>query len=323
MNILLTGATGFVGGHLVDRLLARRDRVTALVRSPARAQGFAERGVTLIPGSLDDHAALHRACEGQDAICHVAALTGAVDEAEFLAANRDGTANLLRAAEAVSPTARFLYVSSMAAGGPAKRGQPRREGEPDAPVTMYGRSKLAGELVVRESALPWVILRPPAVYGPRDRDNFLVLFKAARLGIVPVFGDGSMELSAVHVVDLAGAIAAATADGMAGRTFYVNHPEIVSSRELVRKIGRTLGREVLVLPIPEFAARAALGCTGAFAALFRRKTILRYDKANEFYQEAWTADPVPFIAAAGWHPLFDLERGLTDTLGWYRAAGWL
>jgi nucleoside-diphosphate-sugar epimerase len=189
---------------------------------------------------------------------------------------------------------------------------------------MYGRSKLAGEVVVREGPLPWVILRPPTVYGPRDRDNFLVLFRAARRGIVPVFGDGSMEVSAIHVVDLAEAIAAATrAPAPTGATYYVNHPEVVTSRALVEQVGRTVGRAVRVLPVPEVAARAALGAIGGWAALFRRKTILRYDKANEFYQEAWTADPSRFVAAAGWSPRWDLARGLADTWAWYRTEGWV
>ena len=324
MNILITGATGFVGGHLADQLLARGDRVTALVRSPERARRLADLGVSLIQGDLADHQALTRAATGQDAVCHVAALTGAVDEAEFLAANRDGTANVVRAIEAAAPHARLVYVSSMAAGGPAQRGVPKTADTPDRPVTMYGRSKLAGELVVREAKVPWLILRPPTVYGPRDSENLLVLFKAARWGVVPVFGDGSMEISAVHVVDLADAIARATsAVGVEGKVFYVNHPEIATTRALVEMIGETQGRTVRILPLPEAVARGALGAIGAGAALLRRKTILRYDKANEFYQEAWTADPAPFMAAAGWSPSFDLRRGLADTAHWYREAGWL
>lgn len=324
MNILLTGATGFVGGHVADRLVAAGHRVTALVRSPGRAERIAALGISLVPGDLDDHTALRRAATGQDAVCHVAALTGAVDEAEFLHANRDGTANLLRAAEAMAPTARFLYVSSMAAGGPSRRGRPRTEGEPDTPVTMYGRSKLAGEVVTRGAALPWVILRPPTVYGPRDRDNLLVLFKAARRGVAPVFGDGSMELSAVHVVDLADAIVRGiAAPAVAGRMFYVNHPEVVTSRQLVTEVAAAQGTRVRIVPLPEFLARATLGAIGTAAAILRRKTILRYDKANEFYQEAWTADPAAFIAATGWAPAFDLRRGLADACRWYREAGWL
>ncbi|MCU0621490.1 MAG: NAD(P)H-binding protein, partial [Gemmatimonadales bacterium] len=164
MKALVTGATGFVGSHLVDRLLGAGDAVTALVRSPAKAAGLAQRGVTLVPGDLHDRDALARAARGQDVAYHVAALVGAVDEAEFLRANREGTANVVQALEAEAPAARLVLVSSLAAAGPAPRGAPRGVEAPEAPVTMYGRSKLASEAVVRASGLGWVIARPPAVY---------------------------------------------------------------------------------------------------------------------------------------------------------------
>ncbi len=324
MKALVTGATGFVGGHVVDRLLARGDAVTALVRTPSRATALAQAGVRLVQGDLDSHDAMAEAAAGQDVIYHAAALTGAVDEAEFLAANRDGTANLARAAQREGAAPRFVLVSSMAAGGPASRNVPRRADGLDAPVTMYGRSKLASEQVLRGEPLPWVILRPPTVYGPRDRDNLITVFKAARLGIAPVFGDGSMEVSVVHVEDLADAIVlAGITPGIQQRSYYVNHPEVLSSAALVREIGRTMGRDVSLLPIPEWAARLALTATGAWAAALRRKTILRADKANEFYQAAWTGDPSPFIADTGWTPRFDAATGLAHTHAWYRNAGWL
>ena len=324
MRVFVTGATGFVGGHVVDRLLARGDEVTALVRSPARAAGLAARGVRLVPGDLHDLPALHAGIAGADVVLHIAALTGAVNEAEFLAANRDGTANVLTAAMSAPGRPRLVYVSSMAAGGPARRGVPKRDASDDHPVTMYGRSKLAGELVLRDTPHPWVILRPPTVYGPRDRDNLLTVFKAARTGFAPVFGDGTMELSAIHVGDLADAcLAAATAEGALGGIFYVNHPEVVTSGDLVRRIGTAMGRRVRLIGIPEWLARAILTATGACAAFFRWKTILRADKANEFYQEAWTGDPAPFTERTGWRASRDLTEGLAETYAFYRETGWL
>ena len=324
MRVFLTGATGFVGGHLVDQLLAGGHTIAALVRSPAKAASLKERGVTLIQGDLQHHAALREGAAQADVVIHVAALTGAVDEAEFLAANRDGTANVLGAAASAPTRPRVVYVSSMAVGGPARRGEPKRDTGADHPVTMYGRSKLAGEAVLRSSGHPWVILRPPTVYGPRDQDNLLTVFKAARTGFAPVFGDGSMEMSAIYVVDLADAcIAAATSEGAGGGTFYVNHPEVVTSAELVRKIGRAMGREVRLIGIPELVARGILSVTGGLAALFKRKTILRADKANEFYQEAWTGDPTPFSDVTGWTAKVELDRGLDLTYAYYRTMGWL
>ena len=326
MKVFVTGGTGFVGSHLIDVLLERGHEVTALVRSPAKAEGLAERGVQLVRGDLDDHAALRDGARDAEVLFHVAALTGAIDEAEFLRANRDGTANLLAAGIASGRQPRFVLVSSMAAGGPARRGRPSVGGDPEHPVTMYGRSKLASEQVVTSGALPWTIIRPPAVYGPRDADNVITLFKAVRWGIAPIFGDGSMELSLVHVRDLAVAIArAGEARGadVVGRVFYANHPEVLTSAAFVRRIAATLGRRVLLLPLGRTPVRLALGVTGALAALLKRRTILRPDKIHEFFQEAWTGDPAPLMAATGWEPHWNAEQGLADTLRWYRAHGWL
>ena len=183
----------------------------------------------------------------------------------------------------------------MAAGGPAQAGRPLRGDEPPAPVTAYGRSKLAGEEAVRSSSLPWSILRPPMVYGPRDAE-VLKVFRLARFGIVPVFGDGTQELSAVYAPDLAEAlVAAATSPRTVGRTYSVCHPEIFTSRAFVQAVGRAVnpGRQepVRVVPLPRWLAVGALTLTGTVARLARQATILTTDKANEFFQPAWTGDP--------------------------------
>lgn len=323
MRVLVTGATGFVGSHLVDALLCRGDDVTALIRSPEKARPLAAVGVTLVQGDLHSTSALERAARDQDVIYHVAGLVAARSEQEYLSANRDGTANLLRAAAATGAP-RFVLVSSGAAGSPSRHGVPSSAGDASAPVTMYGRSKLAAEEVVRSGSLPWVVLRPPTIYGPRDRDNLIKVFKLVRTGIAPVFGDGTMELSAIYAPDLADAlVAAALTDRVLGHTYYVNHPETLTAAGLVRAIARTMGRSVRVVPVPEWAGRGLLHVTGAVAAALRRPTILNADKANEFFQPAWTGDPAAFVRDTGWMPAHDIITGLRETYDWYRLAGWL
>jgi nucleoside-diphosphate-sugar epimerase len=320
MKALVTGATGVVGSHLVRQLLERGHQVSALVRSPERAAPLATRGVRLTSGDLASPEAIAEAVAGQDVIYHAAAMTGARNEAEFLDANRDGTARMVEAAVAAG-VPRFVHVSSAAAGGPAAPDRPRTGiDESDSPVTMYGRSKLAAEQVVRAAPLDWTILRPPTVYGPGDLANFLSVFRAARrLGIAPVFGDGSQQLSLVHVADLAAAaIAAGEHARSPGNLYYINHPEVVTSRELVAAIGRELGRELRVVPLPHWVTRNALRLTGAWARSLNRKTILHADKVHEFVQPAWTGDPQRFMADTGWLPTFDMASGLADTAAWYR-----
>jgi nucleoside-diphosphate-sugar epimerase len=330
MRALITGATGFVGSHLAEALLRRGADVTALVRSPGKAQLLDQLGVRQVPGDLHDAAALLEAARGQDVIYHVAGLIAARDDAEFQRGNEAGTANLVRAAEAVAGRtggARFVLVSSLAAAGPASRGRPLRGDEAASPVTAYGRSKLAAEAVVRASRLPWTILRPPVVYGPRDRE-LLKVFRLTRAGIVPIFGDGSQELSAVYGPDLAEAlIEAAASDAAVGRTYYACHTEVVTSRAFVEAVGQALepssGHAVRVVPLPRWLALGALTVTGAAARLAGQATILTPDKANEFFQPAWTADPNPLIMETGWQPTHSLTEGLLKTVQWYRESGWL
>lgn len=322
MKVLVTGATGFVGSHLVEALRKRGFQVTALARSQTKAKLLADQGVRVVAGDLHDLSALGRAVAGQDTIYHVAGLVAARDEAEFLRGNRDGTRNLLEAAERGGQP-RFILVSSLAAAGPAERGGPLTGGETPRPVTAYGRSKLAAEQLVSASSLRWSLVRPPIVYGPRDRE-VLKVFRLARLGIAPVFGDGTQELSAVHAADLAEAlIATGENPTTVGGTYAACHPEVFSSAEFGRAVGAAMGRRVSTIRIPAPLGRALLTVTERTARLTRQATILTSDKANEFFQPAWTADPAPLTRDTGWQARYDLASGLANTYAWYKGAGWL
>jgi nucleoside-diphosphate-sugar epimerase len=322
MKALVTGATGFVGSHLVEALLGRGVEVTALARSPEKAALLTAAGVRVVSGHLHHQVALEQAAWNQDIIYHVAGIVAARNEAEFLRANRDGTRNIVAAAE-VGGSPRLVVVSSLAAGGPAPRGLPLDGSESPRPVTAYGRSKLEAEQVVRASRLPWTIVRPPIVYGPRDRE-VLKVFRIARLGIAPVFGDGAQELSAVHAADLATAlIAAGEAGASVGQTYNACHPEVFTSSEFTRAIGAAMGRSVRACRIPPVLGRALLSVTETSARFAGYTTILTADKAREFFQPAWTGDPARLIRDCGWRPVYDLRRGLTHTYQWYRKAGWL
>jgi dihydroflavonol-4-reductase len=322
MKALVTGATGFVGSHLVEALLRRGDQVTALARSAHKAEVLVEKGVEVFSGDLHDVAALEKAVQHQEIVYHVAGVVAARNETEFLHANRDGTRNLVAAAERAGKP-RLVLVSSLAAAGPARRGAPLTGNEPPRPVTAYGRSKLAAEQVVSTSSLGWCILRPPIVYGPRDRE-VLKVFQLARLGIAPVFGDGKQELSAVHAADLAEAlVTVGYTTSTTARVYYPCHPQVFTSGQFGSAVAAAMGRKVATVRIPGGIGRVLLSVTESSARILGQTTILTRDKANEFFQPAWTGDPASLTQDTGWRAANDLGKGLADTYLWYRKAGWI
>src|SRR5438876_7176876 len=326
VNVFGTGGTGFVGAHLVKALCARGDRVTALVRRPALAQQLGwSPDVRLIPGDLDNDAALREGSSGADVVYHVAGKIAARNAADFMATNRDGTANVLEAARD-GGARRLLFVSSLAVAGPTTPGHPIDESRPPAPVTAYGQSKLAAEVLVHAvgTSLPWTIVRPPVVYGEWDRGT-LKIFQLARRGVVPVFGDGSQELSVIHAEDLARSlIAAATSPAAVGRVYFAAHPTATTSRDLVLGAGRALGgRAPKIMPVPPVVARGILWTVGALAYIAGRATLLSADKSNEYLAPAWTCRSEALTRDPNWQAQIDLETGLRRAANWYREVGWL
>ncbi len=335
MNVFVTGGTGFIGAHLVRALQDRGDRVTCLVRRPALVAqleqfGWNTRDLRVVRGDLDDADALRQGCRDADLVFHVAGKIVARDAADFMATNRDGTANVLEAA-GERGVARFVLVSSLAAAGPTVPGRPIDEQRPPAPVTDYGRSKLAAEVLVRAMAFPWTIVRPPVVYGEWDRGT-LKIFQLARRRIIPVFGDGSQELSVIHAEDLARAlIAAATSPATAGRVYFAAHPTITTARELAlacsravaERDGDTAARPPRIVPVPGFVARGLLWTIGSVAHLAGRATLLSADKANEYLAPGWTCRADALVRDSDWRATIDLDSGLRRAAAWYREVGWL
>lgn len=328
MNVFVTGGTGFVGAHLVKALRARDDSVAALVRQPPLAQRLGwdnDRGIRVVPGDLNDEAALREGCRGADVVYHVAGKIAARNAADYMATNRDGTANVLEAARDAR-AGRVLLVSSLAVAGPTTPGHPVDESRPPGPITDYGQSKLAAEVLLRAMppSLSWTIVRPPVVYGEWDRGT-LTIFKFAQRGVMPVFGDGAQELSVIHAEDLAQAlIAAGTSPAAAGRIYFAAHPDVTTSRELVLAVARALGAgRPRIIPVPPLVARGILAAIGALAHLTGRPSLLSSDKADEYLAPAWTCRSDALTRDTGWRAGIDLETGLLRAANWYREVGWL
>lgn len=325
MKAFVTGATGFVGSHLAEGLLAEGYEVDALVRAPERASWLdGMPAVRKIAGSLADRDRIERAAAGADLIVHSAGLVKARTEADYFRANADGTRNVLDAAlRAGRQLKRFVQISSQAAAGPSPDGHPITEDEPPRPITPYGRSKLAGEKIVLEhkADLPVTIIRPPAVYGPRDRDIY-IYFKLAARGIVPVTGSLKRRVSLVHVADLVkGILAAAASEAAAGETYFItsgNYDWDELSAGVARAVGR--GRRIAI-PAALLRGVAALCDVVGFAT--RRAMTLNGHKAREILQDAWNCSHGRAAEHFGYEPAWDLEGGLAQTAEWYRTEGWI
>ena len=318
-HVAITGATGFVGSHLLERLGDRE--VAVLVRDRAKATALGRDALRIVRGAVGDEAALDALVAGADVVFHVAGLVAARSEEEFLSVNRDGTAAVARACRRAG-VRRLVYVSSLAVTGPSEGGRPVHDGTWPRPVTPYGRSKLAGEDAVRASGLEHVIVRPPVVYGRRDR-QLLRLFRLARRGVVPLIGDGSQALSLVHVSDLADALIAAATRGAAGATYHAAHRETTTQRELALAIGRAVGREPLVVRLPTPIVRAGLAISGMAAYLTGKPSLLDPAKAPEFLAAGWTCTAEGLAHDAEWQARIPLAEGLAATAAWYTDAGWL
>jgi len=325
MRALVTGGTGFIGSHLVEALIARGFEVSVLARDPARLGWIAGRDVRVLTGDCTVPESLRGVTAGMDYVFHNAGLTRASIAEEYYRVNAEGTRNMLLATAADAPGLRkFVYVSSQAAAGPSVKGRPRREEDPARPVTDYGRSKLAGEAYAQEFAdrLPVVIVRPAAVYGPRDRDVY-TFFKLVSRGIRTTFADERM-VSLCYVTDLVeGMILAAKGDTGPGEAFFMAHPDPCDWDYIGETIAGFIGvRPVrLVVPVPVLSVVAAL--SEAFGAVTGKPALLNRQKMAEIKQRYWVADTGKARDRLGFDAAHDFRSGAGLTVRWYKENGWL
>jgi len=279
-----------------------------------------ERGVELCFGSLADETSLSEACRSCDAVIHVAGVTKVREISEFYAVNQRGTA-LLASQAARRDCRRFIYLSSLAACGPSRTGRPLTEADPARPVSDYGRSKLAGELAVREHARGWVILRPPAVYGPFDRDIF-PFFKLASFGVALRIGRAERTISMIYVKDLARSVVRALS-APPGSVYFVADPRPYGWKEIGKTFGKAVGRRVSFLPVPFSAVRTAAYLSDLSARFSGKPVIFNRDKLKELCFPCWTCSSGLFQCELGFTFRYDLKKGAAETALWYSAQGWL
>jgi nucleoside-diphosphate-sugar epimerase len=325
MKILVTGASGFLGGHVAERLSARGDHVRALVRKTSN-RAHLERlpNVEMFEGSVEQVDRVREAVEGVDAIVHSAGLIKARSTDEFFAVNVGGTSNLVEAARGRG-IKRFVFVSSLEACGPSADGRPVPSDQED-PVTAYGRSKLAAEKVVlsAKDELSVVILRPGAIYGPRDGE-ILEAFKSIQRGLLPLVAGGDAKGMWIYATDCADAcIRAIDADIPSGRTYFVDDGcGPLAQREMLADAERALGKRAFVrasLPVP-LLMTVARGVE-AFGRLANRPVMLTREKANMLLQH-WVCSSEETRRDLGWEPKVPWSEGVGRAVKWYRDNGWL
>ncbi|MGQ9575586.1 MAG: NAD-dependent epimerase/dehydratase family protein [Thermoguttaceae bacterium] len=338
-DVLVTGATGFIGFHLVRALAARGDRVTCLVRKTSAVEQLQPLGVELVYGGLDDARTLHAAVAAKDVVYHVAGLTQALRAEQFYAVNRDGTRNIAQACAKLANPPVLVIVSSLAAAGPSSVDRPRVETDPPTPVSHYGRSKRQGELAAEALAdrVPITIVRPPIVLGEWSRQGLPMFRAIARVGIHLVPGWFPYRYSVIHAADLAQALILAAERGSrvlppkpeqrdpAARGFYFvaseDHP---TYSQLGRMVGEVLGRRTtLIIPVA-MPLVWWIACGVELTARARQEALyLNLDKAREVTAGSWTCSASRAREELGFSVGAPLRERLRQTAQWYRDQGWL
>ncbi len=326
MKVAVTGANGFLGSHVLRRLLARGDAPVALVRPGANLRWIQSLDLETREIDLLDRHCLVRALEGVEVVLHLAGATRARPTRRFFGVNVGGTRALIEACPMARPgVQRVVLSSSLAAVGPASSRLPLTENQPALPVGAYGESKwLAEQALLASPHVEGVVLRPTAIYGPRDVD-VLQMLQMARLGVHVRLGFRSTAYNWLYASDAADAfVQACLAPTAAGEIFHLGDATNYSPAESDRIIAEALGVPVRVtLPLPLLAVRAAALVGELLSLGSPRPPTLNRDKAKILTAGSWAVDIDKARALLGWEPRHTLLDGMTETIGWYRRKGWL
>ncbi len=310
----VTGATGFLGGRLVAALLASGWDVRILARRDPTCPAWSGHAIEVVPGDLDDPAALQRLCAGATLVVHAAGLIKAMGAAAFLAVNRDGTGRLVDACAGTAPGAQVIVISSLAARAPH--------------LSAYAASKRAGEIEAVRHLPPGrrlTTLRPPAIYGPGDRES-LAIFRAARLPITPVAGRPEGRIAVIHVDDVVAAIVALAERDDDDTCHYAladPNPSGYAMTEIMAAAAAAQGLEPRFVQVPPAVVRLAGRLAGGTALVLRRPGIFGPGKAREILHPDWSVHPTEMPPKSLWQPSIGLHEGFAETVAWYRRNSWL
>ena len=326
--VLITGASGFVGGHLAESLASRGVKVQLLVRPTSRLSFPTTASMKLCQGDVTDLESVRRAAKGAKVIYHLAGVLRGSDFSAYERVNAQGTRNVCLAAEGSRSLKRLVYVSSLSAAGPSPEDGELTETMPCRPVSFYGQTKRMGEEIALSFGKKFevTILRPGAVYGPRETDIF-EYFKMVQGGMVFNNGDGSQRVSFVYVSDLVNAILLAGHVPKArGQVFFVSDGKSLDWNELSAQIGLALQKSYKTFNVPLKIVKIA-ATLGDRMARWTGKSflppIVSRDKIKEGEAPGWVCSNRKIARLLGFKPGFDIKKGIRATAGFYRSEGWL
>lgn len=325
-RILVTGANGFVGSHLAAALVQRGYQVRCMVRKTSDLRYVQSLPVEWAYADLTPGPALRQACEGIDAVCHCAALTRALDEETFFQVNAQGAQTLAQHCLEVQPDLRrFLFVSSLAAAGPSRHPDDviREEDDPH-PITWYGKSKLAAEQLLQQMGdrLPLTIVRPAAVFGPRDRD-FVAYFEVVKYHLRLRLGRHERWASLIYVKDLLDLIVRALESPQALGQTYFGTAYAVTYAMLDDAIARALNRRTIPITVPEGVLTPIALWAGIQGKLTGRPALLNNQRVLDLRQSYWLCSGEKARAELGFAPQVNFDRAVHETAAWYLENGWL
>ncbi|MEJ2634976.1 MAG: NAD(P)-dependent oxidoreductase [Calditrichia bacterium] len=325
-KIVLTGATGFVGSFVAEKLIEDQHEVICLIRKTSNLKWLEKLPVRLVVASLFDPETYKDVLRNADCILHVAGVTKAEDPADYYRGNVQTTKLLLDTVLEVNPSlSKFLLVSSQAAVGPSPDEMPIDESYPSRPLTDYGKSKLLAENLARTymSRLPITIVRPPSVYGPRDTDVY-IFFKNLKKGWNVQVGDTDQLVSLVYVEDLArGIIQAAISERSSSKTYFLCEEPAYYWSHVAEIAAGIMNRNYRTIKIPLLAAKGVAGILEVISKLRKRPTILNRQKILEIQQPYWAISSRRAQTDFHYHTGFALPDGIARTIEWYQHACWL
>jgi dihydroflavonol-4-reductase len=326
LKALVTGATGFIGSHLVEALVQRGIRVRCLVRRTSPLKWLHGFPVEFIYGDCQEKNSLRRSVQGVHQVFHLAGATKAIEEKTYFEVNAQGTRNLVHACLEHNPgLERFIYVSSQAAAGPCRDGGKKKESDRCQPVSAYGRSKRLGEELALSHSheLPLVILRPCAVYGPRDR-AFYCLFKCLSKRIKPALSGHVQHLSMIYVQDLVSAILlAAETRTKNGEIFFLSDGQDYRMGEIGDLCAKAMEVTAFRLTLPPPVLFGIAAVAEFFSKVSGKPALISQGKAEEMIQPNWLCDIAKARDLLGFEPQIFFAQGAQLTFDWYRKANWL